>query len=392
VLNFLELIYSFSLQIENFYGADLNDQGDVLGLFQGEPAVWREGEFRLLPTGNFADCRAVAINEKGDAVGWGIGPGDQVHALWWTAGELVDLGPGMALDLNDDGHIVGSTGDQSTSFNYTPLGFKTVKPRKTLFVEEMDKAAHAARWQDGRRVWTGPPNSQLRAINKSGVAVGGEGLQPIISYPSGEIEHLLIPDPYPRAIVNAISDDGTVGGFAKFDLIEDDAPEYLYDAEHNGENEATEVVVVWSEGVPRILMGYDHFSGTGMIGFDATGLVLFTTGNIHELPPGWRPGAFLCRGTFTRPLDSLDLSERLSPLNGNWTGVDTIAISRGGRILLQKGDQVRTTAPSAEAYETVRLQWVEFEERLSNNKPGYRLREGFHADMLGWELDPPGTH
>jgi hypothetical protein len=90
---------------------DINDDGWVVGVSdQGGHQrgwVWKDGATTWIPEIDGGEIKAeLAINDEGTVVG---GSGDRAFR-WTIGGELVDLGPGEAVDINDDGDIVGFDG------------------------------------------------------------------------------------------------------------------------------------------------------------------------------------------------------------------------------------------------------------------------------------------
>ncbi len=117
--------------------ADVNDLGQVVG-WTGSSATLSSSAFMLqLGTGRVTDLghlpdgtgAAVAINESGGIVGWGIMPdpgshtGDTTRGIRWSGGRMVILEPlpgfgrSGAWDINDHGEIVGYCWDGSPSGN-----------------------------------------------------------------------------------------------------------------------------------------------------------------------------------------------------------------------------------------------------------------------------------
>lgn len=109
---------------------DINNRGQIVGI--GSVAgdafhrafLWENGSLRDLGGFNGNNTGAIAINEKGEAVGYA-----QHAALWKHVGELTDLGTvgsdpcSFAQGVNDSGQIVGdSSPSDCVSFN-TSRGF-----------------------------------------------------------------------------------------------------------------------------------------------------------------------------------------------------------------------------------------------------------------------------
>ena len=104
-------------------GQDINNTGNVVGstFWGGEAALWRNGNFELLPDSCVVhfDSIAYAINQRGDIVGRSC-----LQATIWVDGQPFDVSsfPGTgwtssledeAMGLNDVGDIVGWHGYQA---------------------------------------------------------------------------------------------------------------------------------------------------------------------------------------------------------------------------------------------------------------------------------------
>ncbi|MDH3649915.1 MAG: hypothetical protein OEQ53_09535 [Saprospiraceae bacterium] len=103
---------------------DISNNGDVVGASRDpsgiiHPVLWRNGElidlgiFPGIVNGGYAE--ALAVNEKGQAVGWGWGLDGHPHALLFKDGKIIQLPEprnavpplSYAYDINDAGQIVG---------------------------------------------------------------------------------------------------------------------------------------------------------------------------------------------------------------------------------------------------------------------------------------------
>jgi probable HAF family extracellular repeat protein len=146
--------------------------------------------------GPFNSSFLWAVNNRGDAVGWGDTAGlDTEHAILWRDGQLVDLGvlPGFAVSIaygiNDRGQIVGASGEHGSG------RFRAVV------------------WQDGQIVDITPPASDCaaRAINKRGEIAGGcNGIATL--WRDGEIVSLPPPSGFTGSSAVAMNDAGMVAG------------------------------------------------------------------------------------------------------------------------------------------------------------------------------------
>lgn len=105
---------------------DINDKNEVVGeanlVPKGKPQafLWRAGKMQQLPTlPGGTVCSAQAINNNGVIAGWCDLRSGAAHGVIWRDGSIVDLGsihgdedePSTALDVNSQGQVVGSSGD-----------------------------------------------------------------------------------------------------------------------------------------------------------------------------------------------------------------------------------------------------------------------------------------
>ena len=101
------------------YANDVNSTGEVVGQSndgpnrQGKAVRWgTDGRIHLLPTKEESVfSSALALNNRGQIVGF-----DNSEAVLWTKGQEIELGdfgdePNAALDVNDDGEVVGSSAE-----------------------------------------------------------------------------------------------------------------------------------------------------------------------------------------------------------------------------------------------------------------------------------------
>jgi probable HAF family extracellular repeat protein len=134
----------------------LNDRGQVVGLATTSRGavhafLWQSGRMRDLGTIDRLDARPVAINARGDVVGFANPPpgGDPTHAILWRNGRLIDLGrfrarTKWAVDADNHGRVL----------------VQTAGPR------------HVFVWRGGRSVQVGPVGALASAINGRGQVVG----------------------------------------------------------------------------------------------------------------------------------------------------------------------------------------------------------------------------
>jgi probable HAF family extracellular repeat protein len=168
----------------------INDLGHVVGVRDGRPFLWRDGQaIDLLPDGERGD--ATDINDSDEIVGNRNG-----RAFLWRAGVLTDLGtpPGgfnsFATGINDSGDIAG--------WSNTGLGTR------------------AFRWRAGVMTDLGVIPGQFNGsralgINKFGVAVGDSGFMNTVAvrWRTDVIEPLT--DQFTTAV--SINDHGDIAGF-----------------------------------------------------------------------------------------------------------------------------------------------------------------------------------
>lgn len=141
---------------QNGTGFDVNDAGQVVGFvyigWAEHAFLWEDGERKAL---DGVSARAVAVNNRGDAVGMARF-GTETHPVWWPYGQdtPVDLGTlggtyGEATDVNDAGQVVG--------WAYTASW------ERWLFI-----------WQDGTitRIGPAPFGPRTVLIDNAGRAVG----------------------------------------------------------------------------------------------------------------------------------------------------------------------------------------------------------------------------
>lgn len=100
-------------------GAAINESGTIVGSSAQAGATEADRAFRWTEAGGIEDLGTLpgfdrfsgarGINDLGDIVGisTGFNPGTRA-VLWPTTGGVVDLGPGGALDINNNGAIIGT--------------------------------------------------------------------------------------------------------------------------------------------------------------------------------------------------------------------------------------------------------------------------------------------
>jgi probable HAF family extracellular repeat protein len=164
------------LRGNNAGGFQINDRGQVAGAAEDnitdmtcvppgpheiKPVVWNSGSVEELPTfPGDPDGRALAINEKGQIVGFSGDCTTQAHALLWENGLAIDLGNlggatnNFANEIDNQGHITGFSGIAGDPNN-----------------------AHAFLWHNGvltdLGVLPGDIGSESSGVNEKEQVVGG---------------------------------------------------------------------------------------------------------------------------------------------------------------------------------------------------------------------------
>lgn len=73
---------------------------------------WQQGRIAQLGMLGGAESLAAAVNERGQIVGWSKTRSGETHAVLWQDGQTVDLGRGLAVEINEVGVVVGIDGDR----------------------------------------------------------------------------------------------------------------------------------------------------------------------------------------------------------------------------------------------------------------------------------------
>jgi probable HAF family extracellular repeat protein len=129
---------------------DVNDSGLTVGGYWS--TVGRHGFVYDIPSGQYVAqlnasgsgvwCEAMAINSKGQVCGYrslddGGDPVNPLNAFVWEAGKFTDIGVlngpnSSALDIGEDGTIVGWTGNGETTAGTRGFIWQTSKPTRIL--------------------------------------------------------------------------------------------------------------------------------------------------------------------------------------------------------------------------------------------------------------------
>lgn len=247
------------------FGADINTAGQTVG--SAEFASGFRGFLRE-PDGTYTELEALAgesfsgasaLNDAGDAVGSsGSNP-----VLWEDGGPPIDLGDlagstdAQAVDINDDGWIVGTTSDTGQSWYIDPAD-GTITDLGNV---------------------TGGTNVQVRAINNDEVVVGrvlvGGDFLPFTWTEGDGMSLLPLPAGETRWEPSDIDDSGRIVGFT-FELVDGEG---IYRAH---------LLDPMGEFTPLTIDGYDAAIPLGM---NSTGLVV---GHVEAIadPGGRVPAAW----------------------------------------------------------------------------------------------------
>jgi probable HAF family extracellular repeat protein len=114
--------------LERSYAFDINERGDVAGVTVQGAAIWRDGTVELLGVlPGLANGLALAINDRGQAVGYAHDGVSVFRAFLWDEGNMVALpslaanGNTRAFDINNRGQTVGETTDAEGTILFATL-------------------------------------------------------------------------------------------------------------------------------------------------------------------------------------------------------------------------------------------------------------------------------
>jgi probable HAF family extracellular repeat protein len=99
----------------------INDRGQVIGSVDDDMFFWDNGQTQII--GPYWSFHPVGLSPNGEVIGSGMGGSPGEHALVWQAGRLIDLGPGVALAINNRGEVVGWTDSRGVVDSYFGSAF-----------------------------------------------------------------------------------------------------------------------------------------------------------------------------------------------------------------------------------------------------------------------------
>lgn len=216
----------------------INDRGVIVGNSQAQPSgpfrvvLWRHGVMTVLPTldGSTYDL-AGGPNKRGELAGYSV-LATGIHAVLWTGGRTVDLGPGQAIGLDDQGQVlIESVDAQGHQYRYIwDHGHRLALPAGVTDIAGLTQdgvvfgmyqptgsaTQHGFLWNHGRLVDLG--NFSPSALNGHGQIVGGipNGGGAAVWY-HGRVTMLLPVAGRGDARPMLINDSGLVAGFTGLD-------------------------------------------------------------------------------------------------------------------------------------------------------------------------------
>jgi probable HAF family extracellular repeat protein len=216
----------------------INDHGLISGTDHlagvSRAVLWDHGKATLLPGLGGSYSAVMALNERGQAAGYSELPGDDSHAVLWTGGQIVDLGPGRAVGLNDRGQVLV----EQSPIGQLTTAFLWENGRKVVFADRVLSAtgltergqvtgtylppgaggiaeAHGFLWDHGRF-------TDLGAVSPTGLNERGQvlaetmvnGLRQGLVIDHGRT-YTLTPVAGPDSATTAINDHGLVAGWSQ---------------------------------------------------------------------------------------------------------------------------------------------------------------------------------
>lgn len=187
------------------------------------PTSWTVTDLPPLPGYNGA--QANAVNASGHAAGYSSNVMGDVEATEWIDGVAIDLGPGVAVAINDSDQIVGSSvdstqlvvtahlwqnGGQSDIGNWQPTG---INNSGLVVGDGVSDAATSIQWSQGGTLEPVPGCQHALAVNSSGQIAG-------VSDTGGNATICGQPDFGVLGSATAINDAGVAVGYAEISALE----------------------------------------------------------------------------------------------------------------------------------------------------------------------------
>ena len=205
----------------------INERGQILGVryvplggngFGSTPVIWENGKMRE----PFAGVAANAINNRGQVVG---GTKD-ARAVVWQNGRITSLGPGVAIDINERGEVVGQRETHvvvwrnGTTIDLGPgIPVAINDPGQVIGVRGTPGHLHAFLWQRGTMTDLGTLGGSWSfptAISNRGQIVGyslsRSGVQHAFLWHDGTMIKLSSPKGNSRTRAVAINENNQIIG------------------------------------------------------------------------------------------------------------------------------------------------------------------------------------
>ena len=105
----------------------INNVGQIVGMVDGIPFIYDDGDFELIGFPGSQVGRATSVNDRGQVAGYASSAKGYDHAFFWDSGETRALGTfggkgSTASGVNNHGHVVGEAGmpgsDPNEGWNY----------------------------------------------------------------------------------------------------------------------------------------------------------------------------------------------------------------------------------------------------------------------------------
>jgi probable HAF family extracellular repeat protein len=220
----------------------INERGQILGHRYGRrgndgavaqtPVIWENGKVRDL----FAGGSAQAINDRGQVVG-GTKDG---RAVVWQNGRVTSLGPGVAMDINERGEVVGQRDKNVVVWrNATTIDLGPGTPvaindsGQVIGVRGPPGHLHAFLWQRGTMTdlgtlggrWSIPTAISNRG-QIVGYSLGSGGVQYAFLWHDGTMIKLNSPKGNARTRAIAINENNQIVGDNCFEVCDRRAPRF----------------------------------------------------------------------------------------------------------------------------------------------------------------------